>query len=313
MRAAVIAAPREVRLEAAAVPEPGPGHVLVRLEGSGVCGSNLPLWEGRPWFRYPVKPGDPGHEGWGEVVALGPNVDGIAVGTRVAAMSDFAFAEYDVAPARAVVPLPEELDGKPFPGEALGCAMNVLARSGIRSGETVAVVGVGFLGALLVQLAARAGARVIAITRRSYARELARELGAGDVLSLEDALDAVTELTDGALCDCVIEAAGKQETLDLAGTLTRVRGRLIVAGYHQEPRQVDMKLWNWRGLDVVNAHERDPAVYAAGMRAAVDAVVRRELDPWPLLTHTFPLERLGDALDIALARPDGFMKALVLT
>ena len=111
---------------------------------------------------------------------------------------------------------------------------------------------------------------------------------------------------------CVIEAAGVQETLDLAGRLTAVRGRLVIAGYHQDgSRTVDMQLWNWRGLDVVNAHERDPEVYLEGMRAAVDAVRDGRLDRAPLVTHTFPLDRAGEALEAARTRPDGFLKAVV--
>ncbi len=72
-----------------------------------------------------------------------------------------------------------------------------------------------------------------------------------------------------------------------------------------------MQLWNWRGLDVINAHERDPAVYVQGIREAVDAVSEGRLDPTPLMTHEFPLERLGEALDATRDRPDGFLKALV--
>ena len=60
MRVAVIEAPGKVRIESAPLPEPGPGQVRVRLEGSGVCASTLALWEGRPWFRYPVEGGAPG-------------------------------------------------------------------------------------------------------------------------------------------------------------------------------------------------------------------------------------------------------------
>src|SRR5919112_1891650 len=77
MRAAVIAGPRQSELEHRIIPEPGPGEVRIRLEGCGVCGSSLPLWEGRPWFEYPVEAGSPGHEGWGVVDALGSNVLGV--------------------------------------------------------------------------------------------------------------------------------------------------------------------------------------------------------------------------------------------
>jgi threonine dehydrogenase-like Zn-dependent dehydrogenase len=91
-----------------------------------------------------------------------------------------------------------------------------------------------------------------------------------------------------------------------------VRGRLIIAGYHQDgPRSVNMQLWNWRGLDVVNAHERDTAVYIQGIRDAVAAVSAGDLDPQPLLTHTYPLEQLDRALNDTRDRPDGFLKAVV--
>jgi threonine dehydrogenase-like Zn-dependent dehydrogenase len=73
-----------------------------------------------------------------------------------------------------------------------------------------------------------------------------------------------------------------------------------------------MQLWNWRGIDVINAHERDPRVYLDGMRAAVAAVESGVLDPTPLCTHTVPLERFGDAMELMRTRPDGFLKALVV-
>src|SRR5690349_16280019 len=161
MRAAVITAPRATELASLPTPDPGPGEVLVQLEGCGVCGSDLPVWEGRPWFEYPRDPGAPGHEGWGRIAAVGEGVSAPKIGARVAAIGFHSDAEFDLVPAAAAVELPEDLDGVPFPGEPLGCAMNVARRCRLREGQVVAVVGVGFLGALLVQLAARAGARVI--------------------------------------------------------------------------------------------------------------------------------------------------------
>jgi threonine dehydrogenase-like Zn-dependent dehydrogenase len=72
-----------------------------------------------------------------------------------------------------------------------------------------------------------------------------------------------------------------------------------------------MTLWNWRGLDVVNAHERDPAVYVRGVREAAAAVAEGRLDPSPLYTHEFALGDVGEAFDTASRRPHGFLKALV--
>jgi 2-desacetyl-2-hydroxyethyl bacteriochlorophyllide A dehydrogenase len=304
MRAVALEAPGRVRVGRFEAPEPREGEVLVRVQGCGVCGSNVPVWEGRPWFSYPLAPGEPGHEGWGTIVALGPGTNGPPPGTRVAFLSGRAFGELDVADADCVVVLPPALDGFPFPGEAVGCAVNVLRRSRVVAGESVAVVGVGFLGALVVALAVDAGARVTALARRPFALHLARELGAERTSTLDEAPEEEF--------DCVVEAAGVQATLDLASRLTRVRGRLVVAGYHQDGlRTVDMQLWNWRGLEVVNAHERDPRSYVEGMEGAVDAVASGRLDLAPLLTHVFPLEQAGEAFEAARTRPDGFLKALV--
>lgn len=297
------------------LPAPGPREVRVRLEGCGVCGSNLPVWEGREWFNYPLDPGSPGHEGWGVIDALGAEVEKGRVGDRVALLSYHAFAEYDLAPDDAVVPLPAELDSVPCPGEPLGCAMNVFERSRIEPGQTVAILGVGFLGALVANLAAKAGARVIAISRRPYALELARKLGASEIILMDDhwkVIEQVKELTGGEFCDVTIEATGLQWPLDLAGELTKVRGRLVVAGYHQDgPRQINMQLWNWRGFDVINAHERDPARYVYGLKGALEAIARGQLDPQPLFTHRFALDELPEAFTCMQSRPDSFLKACV--
>jgi threonine dehydrogenase-like Zn-dependent dehydrogenase len=316
MRAAVLAAPGRVRLDETEIPEPGPGQVRVRLEGCGVCASNLTPWAGPEWMQFPTEPGSLGHEGWGVVDAVGDGVEGLSAGQRVAALSYKSYAEYDLADADAVVPLPDSLAGQPFPGEPLGCAMNIFRRSEIGAGQTVAIVGIGFLGAILTRLATDAGARVIAVSRRPFSLDVAREMGAAETIPMEDhdgIIERVKELTDGVFCDRVIEAVGKQWPLDLSAELTRERGRLMVAGYHQDgPRQVNMWLWNWRGLDVINAHERDPKIYVQGIREAVDAVASGRLDPSPLYTHTYPLDRLDDALNATRDRPDGFLKALVI-
>jgi threonine dehydrogenase-like Zn-dependent dehydrogenase len=317
MHAGVIAAPGQAALQMLEAPEPGPGQVLVRLEGSGVCASSLPLWEGRAWFDYPQPPGAPGHEGWGRVAALGAGVTGLKEGDRIAALTYKAHAEYDIAAADAVVKLPDSLADTAVLGEPLGCASNIFQRSEIRAGQTVAIVGIGFLGALLTQLATHAGARVIALSRRPFSLEFAQQAGAHHTLLLDDhwkIIEKVKALTDGKFCERVIECTGLQWPLDLAGELTAERGRLVIAGYHQDGmRQVNLQLWNWRGIDVINAHERDPQAYVDGMKRAVDLIAQGVMDPTPLYTHKLPLDQLGVALELTRTRPDGFMKALVTT
>jgi threonine dehydrogenase-like Zn-dependent dehydrogenase len=315
MKAAIISEPG--RLEIVDAPEPNPvaKQALIQIEGCGVCASNLPRWEGKPWFTYPTSPGELGHEGVGRVVALGSDVDTWNVGDRVAFLSNHAYAEYDLAAANEMVRMPEALAEFCVPGEPLACAWNIFQRADIHPTDTVAIVGGGFLGCLLIQLAVHSGARVIAVTRRPLPLDFFQGIESFESVSFEDAhenLRRVEELTKGVLCDVVIEAAGKQDPLDLAARLTRTRGRLIIAGYHQDgPRQIDMQLWNWRGLDVINAHERDPQVYIEGMRRAYNAVDVGTLKPLPLLTHDLPLRDLDEAFELARRRPVGFMKAVV--
>lgn len=312
-RAAVIAAPGQIKLREVEFREPVAGEVRVRIEGCGVCASNVPVWQGKPWFQYPLEAGAPGHEAWGHIDALGEGVTELAKGDRVALLSSHAFAAYDFAVASQVVQLPADLNGQPVPAEALGCAVNIFRRSSITSGQTVAIIGIGFLGTLLTQLAVNAGARVFAISRRRSSLKLAERFSAALTIETARARETVKLLTQERGCDCVIEVAGTQESLDLATELTSERGRLVIAGYHQDgPRTVDMQTWNWRGLDVINAHEREPQVYVAGMRGAIEAIQSGVLNPLPLYTHTFALEELPRAFETVAASPEGFVKAVIV-
>jgi threonine dehydrogenase-like Zn-dependent dehydrogenase len=314
MRAAVLVAPGTMELREVPVPAPGRGEVRVRLEGTGVCASNVEPFEGQPWSTFPGEPGGMGHEGWGIIDAVGEGVDGLTAGDRVALLAGHSFAEWDVARADQVVPLPAGLDV--FPGEPLACAMNIFRRSAIEPGQTVAIVGIGFLGAVLTKLASDAGARVIAISRRQESLDLARRYGAAETIAMHDhwaIIEEVKQLTGEAMCERVIEAVGKQWPLDLASALVGFGGRLVIAGYHQDgPRQVNMQDWNWKGIDVVNAHERDPAVALRGLREAVDAVASGRIDLAPLLTHRYPLERVAEAIEATRDKPEGFVKAVVI-
>ncbi len=317
MRAAVVTAPGQVEIREVGMPEPGPRQVRVKLSGCGVCASNLTPWEGPEWMEFPTEPGDLGHEGWGTVDAVGENVRDLHVGDRVATLGTNAYAEFDLAEELAVVKIPDELGDVAFPGEPFGCAMNIFRRSDIEEGQTVAIIGIGFLGALLVRLASQAGARVIAISRRQTSLDLAREMGAAEVIAMDDhqgIIDRVSDFTDGKFCDRVIEAVGKQWPLDLAAELTKEGGKLVVAGYHQDgPRQVNMQLWNWRGFDVINAHERDPQVALQGVKDAIEAVRTGVIDPAKVVTHRYSLDQLDEALNATRDKPGNFVKAVVTT
>ena len=315
MRAAVLVSPRRFELTVLPIPEPAPDEVRMKVAYCGICSSNLAPWKGARWFSYPFPPGVPGHETVGVLEQLGTNVSGLEVGQHVSILGNNGFAEYQLAKAKCVVPISSGNNGVPFLGEPLGCAVNIFRRAQIRKGDWVAIVGAGFLGNILLQLCRDAGAKVIAISRRQSALRMAERMGATQALPFEnraDVLAAVRHATENMLCDVVIEAGGAQETLDVASDLTRTRGRLVIAGYHQDgPRSVNMQEWNWRGIDVINAHERDEAVYIDGIKAAADAVAGDRIRLIELVSHFFPLDQINEGFRTLERRPEGFFKGVV--
>jgi 2-desacetyl-2-hydroxyethyl bacteriochlorophyllide A dehydrogenase len=314
MLAAVLVRPRGFELQELEILEPAADEVRIKVEYCGICSSNLAPWKGAPWFSYPFPPGAPGHESVGVVDQVGKEVSGLKAGQPVSVLGNSGFAEFELAKAKSVIPISGN-NKIPFLGEPLGCAINIFRRSQIKRNDWVAIVGTGFLGAILLQLTAEAGAKTIAISRRPSALRLAERMGAHLTFSLENRdhlLEAVRKATDGSMCNVVIEAAGVQETLDLASDLTGTRGRLVIAGYHQDgPRMVNMQEWNWRGIDVINAHERDEAVYLEGIREAAEAVASAKIRLGELVSHFFPLERIGEGFQTLEQRPPDFFKAVV--
>ncbi len=314
-RVAVLEAAGQFTSRWQSLPPCGENSVLLRLEGCGICASSVPVWEGREWFEYPLEAGAPGHEAWGSVIEKGAAVRNLQPGQRVACLGGNAFAQYAVVPEQQVVALPEALDAIPFPGEAIGCAMNIFRRSQVQRGQTVAIIGAGFLGLLLVQLCAAAGARVLVFSRRASVRQLAIDYGAQTSFDTEDwwgNAQQALEATDGRGCERVIEVTGLQFALDLATELVAEYGRLVIGGYHQDgQRQINMQKWNWRAIDVINAHERDPRRYVQGIEEAIEATIEGRIFPQDLLTHRFTLDQLDEAFRMMIERPDGFIKGWV--
>ena len=316
---AVLVEARKFRVRDRVLPLCATDEVTIALEGCGVCASSLPVWEGRPWFDYPQTAGSPGHEGWGKIIAMGEQArrqrPDLAPGKRVTCLGTQAFASHMNVAAADVAVLPEALDGLPFPGEAIACAMNIFQRADVQPGQSVAIIGAGFLGLLLVQLAAGVGAKVLVMSRRESARELAMQYGAQACFDTEDwwgNAHEIVRLTDGLGCERVIEVTGLQFALDTATEMIAEYGRLVIGGYHQDGlRQVNMQKWNWRAIDVINAHERDSRRYMRGINAGIAAAVEGHIKPQELLTHCFALEQLDSAFQMMVDRPDGFIKGWI--
>ena len=296
------------------IPTPKPNEVLVKMKACGLCSSELGMWRNKE-FNVEI-PLFIGHEVSGVVEKIGEEVTQFTPGDRVTVFTEKGgYAEYVTVPEKAVVKIADHVPFELALGEPIACAMNGTKRSGVEIGDTVVMIGLGFMGALILQGVKLKGAsKIIAIDPREESQEIAEKLGVDVFLNpnKENIVDKVFELTDGRGADVVIESTGYQEPLNLATKLVKIRGRIVIFGYHQGgPRTIDVQTWNWKGLDVVNAHERDHDVYIDGMRTGIKLLNNHQLQMEPLVTHFFTIDQINEAFETANAKPIGFIKAVI--
>jgi alcohol dehydrogenase, propanol-preferring len=248
------------------IPEPGPRQVRVKVESCGICHSDAFVKNGH--FPGLQLPRIPGHEIAGRIDAVGPGVTAFAVGDRVGVgwhgghcfecdacrrglfvncvnekvtgiSHDGGYAEYAVVPVESAARIPEGLDGASV-GPLL-CAgvttFNALRNSGARPGDTVAVQGIGGLGHLAIQYAARMGFRTVALSRGADKAELARQLGAHEYVDTQSttAADGLKAL-GGA--DLVLATAPHSEAISAVAGGLKSRGKLLIVAAPFEPLSV---------------------------------------------------------------------------
>lgn len=311
MLASRLVAAHDSRVVRLATPRPRPGEVLVRVEASGVCASEL-----RDWETGRGAPQRMGHEATGSVVALGPGVTSWRAGDRVTGLMGQAYAQLVVARADLLLSVPDAVACEAALGEPIACLVNAARRTPVGLGDRVAIVGLGFMGLGMLQLIGLRGpSDVLAIDTREEALAVARALGAGDARTPDrlDRADMAGDRDADAGFEVVVEASGTQPGLDLATRLVRQHGTISIVGYHQgAPRLVDMQAWNYKAIDVVNAHVRRDADRMSSMAAGLRLIASGTLDLGGLITHRYPLADVDRAFADLAAKPSGFIKAVIL-
>ncbi len=308
----MLTGPRRFEITEVPTPRPGPGEVLVAVAACGVCASELESWTGRNEPAYPLSLG---HEVSGVVAGLGDGVDSLQVGDPVGVWVDGqGYADHVVARAEHCfaagdAPLDTVL------AEPLACVVNAVDLADLRLGDDVVIIGAGFMGHLVQQVAALRGVRRLVVAdTRADALERASALGATGTVHVgeEDLAERVAELTDGGLADVCIECTGTQGGLDSVGTVTRMSGKVVLVGFHQgPPRSVPLGYWNWMAYDLRNAHFREMSTILHGMDVGMRLVRAGLVDLSAHVTHRFELADIAEAFDTALAKPEGFVKAVV--
>jgi NADPH:quinone reductase len=240
-----------LRVEDIPVPSPGPGQLLVRIEAAGV--NFIDVYKRTGLYPIPL-PATLGEEGAGTVVAVGPEVQGVAPGARVAwAMVLGAYAEFALVPAARAVPLPEGVSGEIGAAVMLqGMTAHYLATTTypLEPGVTCLVhAAAGGVGLLLVQIAKRRGARVIATAGSDAKAELARGAGADEVIvyTQQDFAAEVKRLTAGRGVQVIYDSVGKSTFLPGLDALTP-RGMMVLFGASSgPPAPIDPQILNQKG------------------------------------------------------------------
>ena len=333
MRAAVLHGPRDVRVEAAPAPVPGPGEVVVRVSASGLCGTDYRIWSGDRPVRYPLIMG---HEFIGRIAAIGPGVDRLAVGDRVAVQPNYScgrcplcregnwnlclsrtavgidvdggFAEQARVPARVCWPAPADLsEDQLLLAEPLAVVVRAVDRGEGRPGQTAAVLGAGTLGLLAVQVLRARGLSVLAVGRTARRLDVARDLGASAQATTESGGHgaAARAFSGREGVDLVIETAGTPEAVEHAMDLARPGGRVVLTGLPHEPSRLSFFSVVRRELSIVGS-----MIYQGEFPEAIRLLATGAVRTERLLTHRFPLDRIQDAF-AAHRAPDSIKVAVV--
>jgi L-iditol 2-dehydrogenase len=314
MKVSQLVAPRTFEVVDDDDPVPGEDQVLVDVVVCGVCTSDMGPWLGHDPARPPVRLG---HEMVGRVVSTGRDANRWAPGDLVTGLGGDGFATLAVMDANAILPVPAGVEPAHALGEPVAVLEESLSRTGMRAGDRVAVVGLGFMGLGLIQLAKRrAPGLLVGVDPDPARRQRALTMGADLVFApdeLPEEYRTATSRAGEARLDLVLEATGATGGLKTAGSLVRPFGTLCVVGYHHTgDAMMDMDLW-YKGVTVVNGFCPDRTRVVDAMAEALDLIARRRFSYAPLVTHRFGLDQLGDAFRaMEEGRPDFVKGVLVL-
>jgi threonine dehydrogenase-like Zn-dependent dehydrogenase len=306
-RTTLLTGPRTSHVVTADLLAPGPNDVLIQVTRCGVCAGEFADWNAGPAGEQSVTIG---HEPVGTVIDTGLAVEHLSIGDMVTGRLEHCFADVACAPATHVIPVPTGVSGDAAIGEPLGCVVDALRRTPVDTGDRSVVIGLGFMGLCLLELLSIGGmSELIATDPRPDARKNATTRGAtGTYHPAEISGNSAM----AARFDVVFEASGTQPGLDLAASLVREHGTLCVLGYHQGTRQIDMQLWNWKAITVINGHVRDQSRLTDSTRRGLALVAAGKIDYASLFTHHYTLDSLDRAFIDLGEKPTGFVKAVVL-
>lgn len=324
MKRIVMEGPRRSRVVEMDIPKPNDDQLLVKVTYTGMCHS-----EWYPWstaFKGQLF----GHEPVGVVAEVGKNVTGFRIGDRVTGLGG-GYAEYILMNPRCTVHVPDNLSDEDAIAEPLSCLLSAASKMPILvPGDPVAVVGAGYMGLGMISLFKLKGAgKIVAVDPREEARENALRFGATEAYAPEELPadyilnwknwgdeDLTRSVADNHIFELgfrnVMEFAGTESALRLAGEMVSAHGLLCVGGYHNDgPRSVDFTLWNVKAMTALNAHERRNDFQTDCCRNAVELLSSGRWDFKGVTNHIYSMEEFDRANEEMERKPRGYIKAAI--
>ena len=337
MKAAVLHKPLDLRVEEVSIPQIGSNEVLVKMKRVGVCGSDIHYYMEGSIASFTIKqPLILGHECAGEIVETGDKVKAFRIGQRVviepgftcgkceycktgrynlcrevkfyaAPPYDGAFAEYVSAPEQNVFVMPDEMsfeEGAMI--EPLAVGMMAAKMGEVTAHDTVAVLGAGPIGQMVLQAAKTYGVLETFVTDVvDYRLEYAKKYGAKEVVnaSKENMVEKIIELTDNKGVDVVIEASGASQSIQQSIDIVKPGGRIVLVGYPPKDVQMPLNKVIAKELRIQGIHR-----YANVYPTAIKAVSSGKAVVKPFVTNVFPLEQIKEAFEVNINKTGNPMK-----
>ena len=315
MKHVVMTGPKQSMIKEIEAVTPNDDQVLIKLKYVGVCMSEHYAWS-------TAKAGDAlGHEPMGVITQVGKNVTGYAVGDRVSGLwgstlpGSGGMVEYAVADPRnsTIVKIPADGRDEDYVLEPLACLMSAVSKVRLSMpGTTVCVVGSGYMGCGAIGLLKIRGARVVAIDIRPESLADAKQYGADEVYSVDEAMEKFVNNPDFPGFELVMEWGETNESLDLAINLTQKCGQLCLGAYHTGgKRLVDVQQLNVKAIDCLSTHPRENHLNDIGARNAAQLLHN---GTWKFLnvpTKIYPISRFDQAQEELETKYGSYMKALI--
>jgi threonine dehydrogenase-like Zn-dependent dehydrogenase len=292
------------------IPDPSLDQVQVRTVANGICMGEVSLFNGAEPLNGPRTVG---HEGIAVVTKVGRNVTHLREGDFVHSWT-WSTVENLWGHSLTRFATPPK-DPALYLTEPVACVVTALYSYNITPGDRVLLIGAGFMGLLNVQgLAHCPLAELVVSDVKPHNLALAKEFGASEVIqsNTPEGKGRLEELRSQPF-DLVVEAAGVEPAIQMAGTYVRNGGRLAIFAWHHAPRSVDLGLWHIRGITVLNSAPNIGTDHNTNsFHRAIKLLDRGTFDLSKLITHRHPIDDVQMAMELAAQRPAEYIKGVLL-